>query len=53
MAPGEEDTVEEVVVPEFGWETRPAILPQILKMLVERRKAVRALIKTETNKEKL
>lgn len=53
MAPGEEEVVEEVPPPIVERDTVAAILPQILKMLVEQRKQVRNLIKTETNKDKL
>lgn len=53
MMPGEEDEVEEVQVPEVNKDTKIAILPSILKMLVEKRKTVKSLIKNEKNKEKL
>jgi len=35
MAPGEEEIVEEVPPPVVERETQPAILPTILKMLVD------------------
>ena len=51
--PGVEEEVEEVWPPLVDRDTPVAILPSILKMLVEKRKQVKNVIKQETDRSKL